>query len=177
VRWFYFLLLVLLVLVLESGLMQLLWLPTRLGQVGPELLAVVVVFVALHVGTGAEAALAGWAAGMALDLTLSGEGMGLFSLAYALGGAGVWRVRGSFLREFATTQAVLTFLFCLFAYEGWMLFSLALNAGASGGPAWRHLLQALAVAVYSAVLAPLVCLLLKPLGPFIIAGYGQRDRR
>jgi len=84
-------------------------------------------------------------------------------------------VRGSFLREFATTQAVLTFLFCLFAYEIWMLFSLALNA--SGGSAWQHLLQALGVALYSAVLAPVVCLLLKPLGPFIIAGYGQRDRR
>lgn len=176
-RWFYFLLLVLLVLILESGLMQVLWVPTRLGQIGPELLAAVVVFVALHVSNGAEAALAGWAAGMALDLTLSGEGMGLFSLVYAMGGAGVWRVRGLFLREFATTQAVLTFLFCLFAYETWMLFSLALNAGPSGGSAWGHLLQALGVALYSAVLAPPVCLLLKPLGPLIIAGYGQRDRR
>lgn len=174
-RWFYFLILVLLALIIQSGIAQVLWLRTSIGQVGPELLAAVAVFVALNVTNGTDAALAGWTLGMALDLTMSGEGMGLLAILYAGGAAGVFRVRGIFFREYAMTHAVLTFLLTAFAFETWMCFSLVTNSAA--GSSGRHLLQALAVAGYSAVLAPVVCRLLKPLGPLIITGYGQRDRR
>jgi len=82
IRWIYFLILVLLAVVVQTSVMPVIWFRTPLGYVGPELLAAVAVFVALHVRSRTEAALAGWTLGFAVDLTLSGPGMGVPSLLY-----------------------------------------------------------------------------------------------
>ena len=175
-RWIPFLLVVFAALLLQTTLVQALWLPTRFGWMGPELLAAMAVFVALNVRSGSDAALAGWTLGMAIDLTLSGEGMGLLSLLYAAAAAGVWQVRRSFFREKILSQAILALGFCLVVYGVWSLFELLVGAHPAGDYGDRAM-QVLGLAVYTAVVAPVVYGLLRRMHKLLLAGPPPRERR
>ena len=175
-RWIYFLILTLAGVILQTTLVQVLWLQTRIGWIGPEVLAAAAVFVALHARGRTEAALAGWTLGFAVELTLSGPGMGLLALLYAAGTAALHRVREAFFRERAVPQMVLTFVFCTFVYQLWTLYDVWLGA-ARGGPLGPRALQALGLAVYTAALAPLVCGLLGRFDAVLLAAPAGRGAR
>jgi len=161
-RWIYFVILAAVGVICQTTLVQVIWLDTPVGWIGPELLAAAAVFFALSARGKLDAALAGWALGFGVELTLSGPGMGLLPLLYAGGCTGLQYIREAFFRERALAQAVLTLLFCAAVYELWTLYDVYLGAGGALG---RRALQALGLAAYTAVLAPLVC-----------AGLGRIDR-
>ena len=175
-RWIYFLLVVLIAVLVQTTVGQVLWFRSSLGWVGPVFPAAVAVFVGLHAHSALDAALAGWALGFALDLTLSGGGMGLLALLYAAAAAGVFRIREAFFRERVVTQVLLGFFFCVFAHELWLLCQ-ALLPGGAHGLSGRLALQALGLSAYTAVLTPLVCAALRRMERLIVAPPGGRDRR
>ncbi len=131
-----------------------------IGIVGPDLTALVAVFMALHVRSSSHAALAGWVLGLAVDLTtVSAIGgvtaVGPMPIAYAIAAAVVFQIREAFFHERMAPQIFLTLMFCLVAHGIWV----TLQAGLTfGGVSWagyrRMLLQAAALAVYTAVLMP-----------------------
>jgi len=175
-RWIYFLILVLVAVVLQTTVAPALWFRAWGGYVGPELLAAVSVFVALHTRSAADAALAGWALGFALDLTLSGGGMGLLSLLYAAGAAGVFHVRDAFFAGRPMTQAILGLLFCLFVYELWTAYDV-LTVPDRGQGWWPQAARAGGLAVYTAAVTPLVCAALKRVRRLLIVLPAGRQRR
>ena len=161
-RWVFFVILVWLVVLVQASIGKVLTISdTPIGVVGPDLAALVAVFVALHVRDGADAMLAGWVLGLGLDLAAgSGTGapgaVGPMPVAYALATGALYRLREAFFVERAVTQALLALGFCLLAHGIWVTWQTALAARTM---AWadygRLLLQAAALATYTAVLMPL----------------------
>ncbi len=175
-RWLPFLLAVLAGVILQTTVLQALWLPTPVGWIGPEVLAATAVFVALYARNGVEAALAGWILGMAVDLTLSGEGMGLLAILYAAATAGIFRIRRAFFREKVMTQMLLTAAFCLAVYGAWTGYELLLTS-APAADFWRRCVQTLGLSVYTALLAPLAHAAMKRMQRLLLAGPAPRNGR
>ncbi len=175
-RWFHFIILIFVALmgiVVQTTAGQLLWFRTPVGWVGPELLAAVAVFVGLFAPRATDAALAGWMLGFAVDMTLSGGGAGLPALLYAAGCAGIFQIRGVLFREKALTQMVIGFVFCVFVYEIWTACDV-LIFGRTGGGYFRPILQTLGLSIYTAVLTPLVCAVLKRFQKFLWVARSSR---
>ncbi len=169
-RWYHFGILVLVAMmgvVVQTTAGQLLWFRTEVGWVGPELLAAAAVFLALYAASATDAALAGWVLGFAVDLTISGPGMGLLALLYATGCLGIFRIREVFYREKVMTQMVMGFVFCVFVYELWTVYDVLFGGRADDGYS-RPVLQALGLAVYTALLTPLVCAVMSRLRRFLL---------
>lgn len=172
-RWFYYLILALLAVLLQSTVVQVLWFRTGSGWTGPDVVAAVAIFVGLSARTSLDAALAGWLAGMALDLTLTGGGMGLLGLLYAGACAAIVHLRHAMLRDKALTQFILGLLFCLFVYGPWMLYQQIISPASSLG---SQALQVLGVALTTALLTPLVVAALKRVQRFLIPAGSARER-
>ena len=160
-RWIYIILMALAATLMQTTAAQVLWLPTGVGWVGPIVPAAAGVFVGLYARSAVDAALAGWLLGFCLELPLGGATIGLLSLLFAAGCAGLLAVREAFFRDRLLTQAVLGLLFCMAVYEAWAIFDAFIPGGS--GHLGRASLQVLAASAYTAVLTPLVCALLKPL--------------
>jgi len=183
-RWIPFILLLYVVLLVQTTLGRVLVFSTNsLGAVGPDLLAILAVFVALRVRAGVDAALAGWILGFALDLTVAaGTGstivLGPMALSYALGCWGVYRVREALFRDRMTVQALLVFVFCCVVHFIWVT---AESLFAGDGTSWscygRLLLQALALGAYTAVLAPVGLRGLAAIRGWIVQAPAGRSRR
>jgi len=183
-RWIPFILLLYAVLLVQTTLGRVLVFSTdSLGPVGPDLLAIMAVFVALRVRSGVDAALAGWILGFALDLTVAaGTGsttvLGPMALSYALGSWGVYRIREALFRDRMTVQALLVFVFCCVVHFLWVT---AESLFAGGPMNWacygRLLLQAAALAAYTAVLAPLGLRGLGAIRGWIVHAPAGRNRR
>jgi len=181
-RWIPFIVLIYLVLLVQTTVGKILtFTGGGLGRVGPDLLAIVVVFAALHTRSVTDVALAAWAAGLGLDLTTAGGPgatavLGPMSLAYVVAAWIVYRLREAVFRERALPQALLALIFCAAAHGTWVTLQTAL-----GGGAWadygRHLALAAALSVYTAVLMPLGHLALVPVRGLIIAAPAERSRR
>jgi len=156
----------------------------RLGVVGPDLVAIVAVFLALQARGLADVALGAWGAGLALDLTAAGAVgsttvVGPMSLAYVFAAAVVFKFREAVFREKAIPQALLAAAFCLLAHGLWVtLQTLLAGENASWELYGRRLLQAAALALYTAVLAPVILAALgKVRGWFVTAPEGRARRR
>jgi len=161
-RWIPLLILTYVVVLLETTLGRVLFIDTAsLGSVGPDLTALVVVFVACYARSGTDAMLTAWILGFAVDLTVGGamdamSVVGPMSIAYCLAAGLLWRVRDAFFRERAVTQALLALAFCALAHGVWVTMQAMLAPGGAGlGGYGRTLLQALAGACYTALLMPL----------------------
>ena len=144
----------LLLAVAQTTIVPPLWICTSVGFLGPEVMATLAVFMALRVRNWADAGLAGWVLGLAMDLTLSGEGLGLLSLLYAVGAIGLFSVRELFYRERVLTQVLLSLLFTLFVYQIWTIYQAAMY-GSPGGFGARAA-QAAGLAVYTGLVAPIM---------------------
>ncbi|MCD6364256.1 MAG: hypothetical protein J7M14_00095 [Planctomycetes bacterium] len=132
------------------------------GPVRPDLLAVPAVYMALYAHRRADAMLAGWLMGMAIDLT-SGAGAGFstavgpMSLGYALAAGAIHTVRNVLFRKNVITQCVVTVVFCVMAHGLWlaMQWIIAFRRIADWPTCFAMLLQALGVALYTAAVMPL----------------------
>lgn len=157
---------------------------TAIGTVGPDLSALVAVFMALNVRTGFHAALAGWLLGLAVDLTtVSAAGaataVGPMPIAFAAAAALVFQAREAFFYSRPVPQASLALIFCLVAHGIWVTFQAVLAFGEVSWEGYaRMLLQAAALAIYTAVLMPLGYLGLRWLRKWLISvPTGRRHRR
>jgi cell shape-determining protein MreD len=106
--------------------------------------------------------LVGWVLGFGLDLTAAGGPgggtvLGPMAALYALTAWGVFEVRDAFFRERIHAQALLTLGFCLIVHVGWLTVqSLVAVRYMTWSVYGEMLLQAVGVAIYTALLAPLV---------------------
>jgi len=151
------------------------------GYIAPDITAVLTVFLALTVRDSTDAMLAAWSLGLAMDLMLCGMGaaataVGPMAISYALAAAVVFRIREAFFRERPLARALLTLLFCLVAYSLWVSMQTLLGFAWSDWAAAMS--KAVGISLYTAVVAPLVCMVLQRVGGwFVIAPTRGRRRR
>ena len=186
-RWIPFLILTYAVVLVQTCVGWVLFIDSSsLGAVGPDLAAMVVVFVAFYVRSVTDAMIAAWILGFAVDLTTGGgigamTVVGPMAIAYCLAAGLLWRAREAFFRERAITQAMLAFAFVALAHGMWATAQAILASGhVSLGDYGRTLLQVLAVAGYTAVLMPLAHYVLRRCQRFFLVsavGPGRRMRR
>jgi len=151
-------------------------------RIAPDLLAILAVFVALHVRSAADAMLAGWTLGLALDLTAEGgpaalTAIGPMALAFTLAARLVYQVREAIFRERMFSQALLVWAFCLVSHGLWITLQFVRTGGFAATAYGSLLLQALAVSVYSAVVAPLVYFVLVRIRGWLVIAPRGRARR
>lgn len=161
-RWIPFIILAYLLVLVQTTVGKVLTFTSfSIGTVGPDLPALVAVFVALHVRSRADVMLAAWLLGLGLDLTAGGgpggsAAIGPMPIAYALAAACLYQVREAFFRERALTQGLLAMGFCILAHGTWVTLQSLLAIRAMTWSAYgRVLMQAAALAVYTAALMPL----------------------
>jgi len=156
----------------------------KIGPVRPDVLAIVAVYLALHVHSVVDTMLAAWALGLVVDLT-TGAGtsdstvVGPMALAYALSAGCVYKIRGAVFREKVITQCTMTVVFCILAHWLWITaqWMLAFEGTTASGYVLM-LVQAVLVGLYTAVLAPLVHVGLRAIRRWIIAApSGEFGRR
>ncbi|MFA6133105.1 MAG: hypothetical protein WC869_03695 [Phycisphaerae bacterium] len=184
-RWIPFVILVYLVILIQTTLGRVLTFSGGgLGMIGPDLAAIVAVFIALRLRDGTEVAIAAWTLGLAVDLTTPG-GVGLvtavgpMSLGYCLAVSAVYRTRDAFFRERPASQAMLTLMFCLIAHALWVSLQTVFAQGVtrSWGNYGEALVQAMLLSAYTAVLAPLGCWVLTRCERILIPVQAGRARR
>jgi len=184
-RWIPFIVLIYLVVIVQTTVGGILtFAGGGIGTIGPDLMAIVAVFVAMHVRSGSDAALAAWAAGLALDLTTAGGPgaatvVGPMPIAYALAAAAVFKIREAFFRERAVPQALLALIFCLLAHGLWLTLQslLARGEAITWSTYGRRLLQAAMLAAYTAVLMPIAHRGLFRIRGWLIVAPAGRSRR
>lgn len=159
-RWVWLTILVYVVVQLQTTLAGALTISTPVGLVKFDLLAMVAVFVAMHARETDDVLLAAWGLGLALDLTASGAAsgtvVGAMPVGYVLAAAIICHMREAFFHQHALPQAILTLVFCLISHGVWVATQSIMSAGGVGeGTFGSIILQVLAVALYTALLAPL----------------------
>ena len=161
-RWIPFVILAYLVVLMQTTLGRFLTFTTAgIGSIGPDLIAMVAVFVAFYVRNWVDGMLAAWVLGLVVDLTTGGAAaagtvIGPMPIAYALAAGLLFRVREALFRERALTQALLAGGFCLLTHGLWVTVQSLLAYDAMTWSAYgKTLLQAAALAAYTAALMPL----------------------
>ncbi|MBT3200773.1 MAG: hypothetical protein HN350_12745 [Phycisphaerales bacterium] len=150
------------------------------GNIAPNILAILAVFFTLSVRDSRDAMMAAWALGFSLDLLLCGMGgvataVGPMSISFVLGSALIFRVREAFFRDRAIARGLLTLLFCMVVHTLWASMQTLLVFTWSAW--WPAIARAIGISIYSAVLAPVICILLQQVGVFFIANPARRQRR
>jgi rod shape-determining protein MreD len=161
-RWIPILLLAYVLVLLQATVGDVLtWTGAPIGAIGPDLLAVAAVFLALYAPTLADAMLAGWVLGLALDLSTAGSpagatAVGPMALGYAFAAAIIFQMREAVFRERKTTQMLLALLFCGVSHGLWITLQSLLSWGEVSWSGYGRLwAQAGALAAYTALLMPL----------------------
>ena len=179
VRWVPFLILVYAILLVQTTVGKILTFQrTAWGTVGPDLAAIVAVYLALHLRDGLDLAITTWTLGLAVDLTTGGPALGAMALAYLLAGAALLKLREAVFRERAAAQMLMALVFCLLAHGLWVTVeSLWLppvnRSWKQYGGMWK---QACALAMYTAALMPLGHWALARMERFLIAPQSGRSR-
>jgi rod shape-determining protein MreD len=179
VRWVPFAILVYVVLLVQTTVGKVLTFQrTAWGTVGPDLAAIVAVYLALHLRDGLDLAIATWALGLAVDLTTGGPAVGPMALTYLVAGAVVLQLREAVFRERAAVQMLLALVFCLVAHGLWVTVESLWLAPAlrSWAQYVQTLKQAVGLAVYTAALMPLGHWALVRIERLLIAPQSGRSR-
>jgi rod shape-determining protein MreD len=180
-RWIPFILLTLLVVLLQRTLGPVLtFTPRGIGSVGPDLAAMVAVYVACQTRTWEDAMLGGWLLGFAVDIAVGAAGVavGPMAITYALAAGLLFRSRDAFFHERAVTQGVLGMGFCLVAHGLWVTFQSMLGSPGMDWNVYGHtMLQAALLALYTGGLMPLAHALLRGVRRLIIVAPAGRGGR
>ncbi len=178
-RWVPFLIVLYVVLLLQTTVGKVLTFPRAgWGTVGPDIAAIVAVYLALHLRDGLDLAIATWALGLAVDLTTGGPAVGPMPLAYLVAGAVVLKLREAVFRERAAAQMLMALVFCMVAHGLWVTVQLLWVSPSSRSweQYWQTLRQAFALAIYTAALMPLGHWALARMERFLIAPQTGRSR-
>ncbi|MGC9455419.1 MAG: hypothetical protein ACP5HU_11245 [Phycisphaerae bacterium] len=161
-RWVVLIILAYMLVLLQATLGDVLTVSdTPIGAVGPDLVAIAAVFLALHAPTFADAMLCGWMLGFAVDLSAAGgpggaTAVGPMALGYAFAAAVLFQMREAVFQERKATQMLLALLFCAIAHGLWITLQSLLSFGEVSWQRYGRLwMQAGALAVYTALLSPL----------------------
>ena len=182
-RWIFFIILTFAAVLIQisvGGLLR--FRGFGVGSIGPDLLAMIAVFLAMYVRSGADAMLAAWVLGLAIDLTAAGgpggeTALGPMPLAYAAAAAAIYHMRGAFFRERILAQMFLAFSFCILAHGLWVTLQAVLAYRYVTWAAYGQvLLQALALSIYTAVLMPLGHMALSRVQGLFMAASGRGRR-
>jgi rod shape-determining protein MreD len=183
-RWAPFIIAAYLVVVLQTTVAGLVQIREVWGlSFEPGLPALLAVYVACSVRSGAEAMLAAWVLGLGVGLTTAGgpggsTALGPMAVAYALAAGGVYRVRGAFFVERPLTQMVLAAGFCVIAHGTFVTVQSLLAYGdMTWGYFGRLLLQAAGRSAYTAAVAPLAFGLLRRVRGALLAAPLRHQRR
>lgn len=184
-RWIVFAILVWFLTLVQTTVGRALMFETDLvGTIGPDLLAPLAVFVALYVRSKTDAAIAACLMGYALDLTTAGgiassAVVGPMALAYAAAAVVVFKIRDAFFLDRAITRGLLTLLFCLFSHLLWVASQcVLLRGGATWAEFGRMTIQAVAISLYSAVMAmAMIWLFVRIRRWLVLTPAGGRARR
>ena len=183
-HWVWLILLGYLVLLFQTTLGRLFHFDiSHLGGIGPDFMALVVLFVALYARDAADAMLAGCILGLGVDLAAGGgagptTAVGPMPVAYAVAAVVIFRIREGVFRDRLLTRALMAIVFCALSHGLWVTLQGLL---ASSSLTWRSygrmLLEVLAVATYTGLLAPLVLYGLSKIQRWLIAVPPGRSRR
>ncbi len=183
-RWIPFLILAWVVVMIQTSLGTILTLRAlAVGPVGPDLLVLLAVFVALNAPTAVDAMLAGWVLGLLVDLTTAGGltdpvRIGPMALLYVLCVRLVFAMREAFFRERALPQVVLAAFFCFLAHGLWVTLQALLAEGTLGWAGYGQLLlQVVLSSLYTALLMPLAYVLLRGIRGTLLATPPSRRGR
>lgn len=179
-RWIPFVILIYVAVLVQVALGAL---PVRFsltGNIAPDITAIITVFLALSLRDPRDAMMAAWSLGLAMDLMLCGMGgaltvVGPMAIAYALASGVIFRVREAFFRERALARALLTLLFCLIVHGLWVTMQTILGFAWSAW--WPAITKAIGISIYTAVIAPLVCMAMQRCSGWFIATPARRRRR
>jgi rod shape-determining protein MreD len=148
------------------------------GPVGPDLVAILAVFLALHVRNRIDALLGAWALGALIDLTMGGGVVGPMAVGYVLGVWLVFALRESIFRERALPQMFLAMVFCFLAHGLWVTAQTLLCETSIGLYGYGAMLQQVFLsAVYTALLMPLGHFLLHFSRGLLLTAAPRRERR
>ena len=151
----------------------------NLGRVGPDLLAIAAVFLAVQAMNVFEVMIAAWVLGLILDLTTGTAGgmtvVGPMAISYALAAGFVFKVREAVFSDQVLTQVILGFVFCLIAHGAWIFMQSALTWSWSAGG--RLLVQAMALAIYTGLLTPILFRFLYRMRGLLIQLPARRTQR
>ena len=183
-RWVLLAILIYLVVLVQTTLAGVLTFNIgSVGRVGPDLLAILAVYVAMHARGGVDVLLSAWVMGLAIDLT-TGAGpvvstvVGPMALGYVAAAGAIYRLREIVFRDSIVAQCVMAVIFCLIAHGIWVTvqWMLALRS-----LAWTGYLAMLGqvglLAVYTAVLMPLGRLGLNRCRRWLIPAGSKLSRR
>jgi rod shape-determining protein MreD len=150
------------------------------GGIAPAVTAILAVFFTLSVRDPRDAMMAAWALGLAMDLMLCSMGgaptvVGPMAIAYVVGSGLIFRVREAFFRERALARALLTLLFCTIAYILWVTMQTIRDWAWSEW--WPAIAKTIGISIYTAAIAPLVCMGLQRCSGWFIATPARRLRR
>ncbi|MDP6542970.1 MAG: hypothetical protein QGH60_03210 [Phycisphaerae bacterium] len=179
-RWIPFVILIYVAVLLQVAVGALPVQFSLTGNIAPDITAIIAVFFALSLRDPRDAMMSAWSLGLAMDLMLCGMGgavtaVGPMAIAYTLGAGVIFRVREAFFRERALTKALLTLLFCLVVHSLWATMQTILSFAWSAW--WPAITKAIGISIYTAVMAPLVCMVLERCGGWFIAAPARRLRR
>ena len=150
------------------------------GQFWPDILAVFAVFIAFKARSATDAMVAAWIVGMLVDV-LSGAGfhgsanIGPMAIMYVPAAGMIFKARDTFFTDRMWAQMLLSGAFCVFVHTGWVTLQVILNFDWSAWPSC--ILQALLISLYTALVAPLICLVLTPLSGWLVQAGGRGRRR
>ena len=179
-RWIPFVILIYVAVLVQvaSGALPIQFILT--GNIAPDIPAIIAVFFALSLRDPRDAMMAAWSLGLAMDLRLCGMGgavtaVGPMAIAYTLGAGVIFRVREAFFRERALARALLTLLFCIIVHSMWVTMQTILGFAWSAW--WPAIARAIGISIYTALIAPLVCVVLQRCSGWFIATPARRLRR
>jgi rod shape-determining protein MreD len=131
----------------------------EIGGASPDWLLILVAFLGLY-AAAPRAVIAGWFVGLCADL-MSLEHLGVMSISYGVAALVLVGVRDYLFRYSAFTQAAVTFFLCLLVWAAWHTYARGLYGPTAGAS------QVLLIALYTALVAPLVHGILLRAGPWI----------
>jgi rod shape-determining protein MreD len=153
------------------------------GPIGPDLAALLAVYLVLHVRADVDALLSACLLGWLVDLTTAGGAgdltvAGPMALGYALGAFVLLQLREGVFRERAVPQILLALLFVVLAHGLWIVLQSILGrAEMSWGDVGRLLIQALGSAVYTAVLMPVLHVVFSAIRSWLLTSAPSGRRR
>jgi rod shape-determining protein MreD len=182
-RWIPFVILSYLAILLQGTLAGIVSITgLSIGSVRPDLAAILAVYVAMYARQPTDAMLAGWVLGLALDLTTGSAAgalavIGPMPLAYAVAARVIYQLREAVFRDRPLPQMFLVLIFCLLSHALWVTLQWLRvgQVGAAGLGAMYA--QTVAVAAYTAVIAPAGCYGLRRIRTWMIAPLPGRGRR
>ncbi len=166
-RWIPFFIFAYLFVLVQTTLGKILTLERlTIGPVGPDLIVLFAVFLALNIRNVTDGMLVGWVLGTLIDLTTAGGPgsatcVGPMAILFALAVWIIFGLRDAIFHRRALTQMILATAFCLLTHGLWVSAQSLLAAGSISASVYgRMLLQVLLSAVYTGLLMPLVYFLL-----------------